>query len=161
SYIVLKHVYNAQEPVRSYDVRVYRGIRRQSRRLVRDFFPHEMSVRMLLKPLALGPLTQRAALPIAVAAARRPAACSPTGFRRPEEVRGDPMIKAILVPATGSNRDNAVFTSALAVARKFAAHLDFLHVRVDAAAMAATMAADGGGAVMIGGLVERIEEDAE
>jgi hypothetical protein len=71
SYIVLKHVYNARDPVRSYDVRVYRSIRRQSRRLVRDFFPHEMSVRMLLKPLALGPLTQRAALPIAVAVARR------------------------------------------------------------------------------------------
>src|SRR5215470_8913283 len=71
------------------------------------------------------------------------------------------MIKAILVPATGSNADNAVFASALTVARKFAAHIDFLHVRVDAAAMAATMASESGAAVMIGGLVERIDEDAE
>jgi hypothetical protein len=71
SFIVLKHVYNARDPVGSFDRRIYRGIRRQSRDLVRDFFPHEMSVRMLLKPLALGPLTQRAALPIAVTVARR------------------------------------------------------------------------------------------
>jgi hypothetical protein len=71
SFIVLKHVYNARDPDGSFDRRVYRGIRRQSRDLVRDFFPHEMSVRMLLKPLALGPLTQRAALPIAVTVARR------------------------------------------------------------------------------------------
>ena len=66
------------------------------------------------------------------------------------------MIKAILVPATGSNSDASVFASALAVARKFAGHIDFLHVRVDATAMAATMASDGGGAVMISGLVDRI-----
>jgi nucleotide-binding universal stress UspA family protein len=70
------------------------------------------------------------------------------------------MIKAILVPATGSDSDSAVFTSALAVARAFAAHLEFLHVRVDAAAVAATMAADGGGAVMITGLVEKIDQEA-
>ena len=41
------------------------------------------------------------------------------------------MIKAILVPATGSSSDTAVFASALAVAHKFAGHIDFLHVRVD------------------------------
>jgi nucleotide-binding universal stress UspA family protein len=70
------------------------------------------------------------------------------------------MIKAILVPATGSNSDAAVFASALAVARKFAGHIDFLHVRVDATAMAATMASDGGGAVMISGLVDRIDDEA-
>src|SRR5690349_11971462 len=70
------------------------------------------------------------------------------------------MIKAILVPATGSSSDTAVFASALAVARKFAAHIDFLHVRVDSTAMAATMAADGGGAVMISGLVDRIDGEA-
>ena len=70
------------------------------------------------------------------------------------------MIKTILVPATGSDTDDGVFTSALAVARAFDAHLDLLHVRVDAAAMAATMASDGSGAAMITGLVERIDEDA-
>src|SRR5215831_8858796 len=72
----------------------------------------------------------------------------------------DPMIKTILVPAGGSDSDNAVFASALTVARAFAAHIDFLHVAVDPSAMAATMAADGGGATMLGGLISRIEQEA-
>ena len=70
------------------------------------------------------------------------------------------MIKTILVPATGNQTDNAVFTSALAAARAFNAHLDFLHVRVDAAAMVAAMATDGSGAAMVSGLVERADEEA-
>jgi nucleotide-binding universal stress UspA family protein len=70
------------------------------------------------------------------------------------------MIKTILVPATGNQTDIAVFASALAAARAFAAHLGFLHVRVDAAAMAAAMATDGSGAAMVSGLVERIDEEA-
>jgi nucleotide-binding universal stress UspA family protein len=69
------------------------------------------------------------------------------------------MIKTILVPATGSDQDNAVFASALAIARAFAAHLEFLHVRSDAAATAVAMATDGGGA-MVGGLIDRLEVDA-
>ena len=70
------------------------------------------------------------------------------------------MIKTILVPATGNQTDDAVFTSALTAARAFNAHLGFLHVRVDAAAMVAAMATDGSGAVTVSGLVERIEEEA-
>ena len=70
------------------------------------------------------------------------------------------MIKTILVPATGSDRDGAVFASALAVARAFAAHLEFLHVRPDAAATAVAMASDGGGATMVGSLINRLEEEA-
>src|SRR5215469_15793719 len=73
---------------------------------------------------------------------------------------GDQMIKTILVPATGSERDNAVFASALSVARRFAAHLQFLHVRPDPAALAVSMAADGGGATMVGGLINRLDEEA-
>ncbi len=69
------------------------------------------------------------------------------------------MIKTILVPATGNQTDDAVFTSALVVARAFDAHLDVLHVRVDAAAMAASLSTDGSGAAMVGGLVERIDEE--
>jgi nucleotide-binding universal stress UspA family protein len=71
------------------------------------------------------------------------------------------MIKTILVPATGSDIDNAVFASALAVARPFSAHIDFLHVRVDASAMAVTMSSEGGGAALVGGLVERLEAESE
>jgi nucleotide-binding universal stress UspA family protein len=70
------------------------------------------------------------------------------------------MIKTILVPSTGRHTDNAVFASALAVARPFAAHLDVLHVRIDAAAMAVTMAAEAGGATMVGGLINQIEAGA-
>lgn len=70
------------------------------------------------------------------------------------------MMKTILVPAGGGGAENSVFTSALAVARAFGAHLEFLHVRVDAAAMAATMATDGSGAALVGGLVEQIESEA-
>jgi nucleotide-binding universal stress UspA family protein len=70
------------------------------------------------------------------------------------------MIKSILVPATGSDTDDVVITSALALARAFGAHLDFLHVRADAAAMVAAMAADGSGA-MITGLVDQIEKEAD
>jgi nucleotide-binding universal stress UspA family protein len=70
------------------------------------------------------------------------------------------MIKTILVPATGNQTDDALFTSALAAARAFNAHLDFLHVRVDAAAMVAAMATDGSGAAMVSGLVERVDDEA-
>jgi nucleotide-binding universal stress UspA family protein len=71
------------------------------------------------------------------------------------------MIKTILVPATGGDGDIAVFASALTVARRFDAHLDFLHVRLDAAATAVSMAADGGGATMVGSLITRLEEEAD
>jgi hypothetical protein len=71
SFIVLKHVYGARYPAAPFHIGVYRGLRRECRDLVRDYFPHEMSVRMLLKPLGLGPRVQRAALPLAVALARR------------------------------------------------------------------------------------------
>jgi nucleotide-binding universal stress UspA family protein len=43
------------------------------------------------------------------------------------------MIKTILVPTGGSDTDFVVFETALAVARLFRAHLEFFHVRVDAA----------------------------
>lgn len=71
SFIALKHVYTTRHPAASFDAEINRHLRQECRDLVRDHFPHQMSVRMLLKPLALGPRTQRAALPVAVALARR------------------------------------------------------------------------------------------
>jgi len=71
SFIVLKHVYRSRYPEAAFDAAVYREVRRQCRDLVGDHFPHEMSVRMLLKPLALGPRLHRATLPVAIALARR------------------------------------------------------------------------------------------
>ena len=41
-------------------------------------------------------------------------------------------IKTILVPAGGSESDRRIFDTALAAAKRFAAHLDFYHVIVDA-----------------------------
>jgi nucleotide-binding universal stress UspA family protein len=76
-------------------------------------------------------------------------------------VEGALTYKTILAPATGSGNDAAVFASALTVARMFAAHLQFLHVRVDATAMAVAMSADGGGATLTSGLVERLETEAD
>jgi hypothetical protein len=71
SFIVLKHVYWAYRPGEPFDIKVYRRVRRECRLLVRDHFPHEMTVRMLLKPLGLGSRTQRLALPVIAALARR------------------------------------------------------------------------------------------
>ena len=62
------------------------------------------------------------------------------------------MIKTILVPATGTDLDGSVFASALTMARPFAAHLDFLHVRADAISLAMTATSEGG-TVMMGGLL--------
>ena len=72
------------------------------------------------------------------------------------------MIKTILVPAIGSDLDIAVFQSALTVARAFAAHLEVLHVQVDAMAMAAAMVSGGevGTGATVIGLVDQIKEDA-
>ncbi|HEY1261425.1 MAG TPA: universal stress protein [Stellaceae bacterium] len=70
------------------------------------------------------------------------------------------MIKTILVPATGSKGDGAVFVAALAVARRFEAHLDVLHVRADATAMAVAMTTDAGGPPTLGGLIDRLDADA-
>ena len=71
------------------------------------------------------------------------------------------MIKSILVPATGSDTDIAVFGSALAVARPFGAHLDFLHVRIDAATTAATIASDVSSPQVITDLINKMEGEAE
>jgi hypothetical protein len=70
SFVVLKHVYSAYHPGEPFDAGVYRRVRRECRNLVRDHIPHEMGVRMLLKPLDLGPRIQRMTLPVIAAVAR-------------------------------------------------------------------------------------------
>ena len=69
--IVLKHVHRARHPGQPFGAAVYRGVHRQCQALLRPHFPVEMSVRMLLKPLALGPRVQRVAVPVIAALARR------------------------------------------------------------------------------------------
>ncbi len=69
--VVLKHIHAVRRPGVPFDARVYRHVHRQCRALMRPHFPTEMSVRMLLKPLALGPRTQRVTVPLLAALARR------------------------------------------------------------------------------------------
>jgi hypothetical protein len=68
--VVLKHVHAARQPGAKFDAHMYRRVHRQCRDLMRPHFPVEMSVRMLLKPLDLGPLTRRVAVPVLVNLAR-------------------------------------------------------------------------------------------
>ena len=70
-FITVKHVHAGRYPGAPYDNRVYRGLRRRCRHFVAGCFPHEMAVRMLLKPLSLGPRTQRLAVPIAALVSRQ------------------------------------------------------------------------------------------
>jgi len=70
-----------------------------------------------------------------------------------------PMIKTILVPATGYETDVATFSTAAQIARMFAAHLDVLHVRLDTIEAAVAMTADGGGGALAPGLIEQLEQE--
>jgi hypothetical protein len=70
-HIVLKHVHRARYPLAPFDMAVYRKLQRQCRDVLRPHVPVEMGVRMLLKPLALGPRAQRMAVPVVTALARR------------------------------------------------------------------------------------------
>jgi hypothetical protein len=69
--VVLKHVYAARQPARPFDAEIYRQVQNQCRAVMRPHFPTEMSVRMLLKPLALGPRTERVTVPVLTSLARR------------------------------------------------------------------------------------------
>jgi len=70
------------------------------------------------------------------------------------------MIKTILVPATASDADIPVFTAALAVARRCAAHIDALHVRIDPVAAVVDSAVEGGvGGVLLESLIAQQEQD--
>jgi nucleotide-binding universal stress UspA family protein len=71
------------------------------------------------------------------------------------------MFKTILVPVTGAEAGAPALAAALAVARQFDAHLDALHVKLDSAEMIASLSADGSGATLATGLIERLQEDAD
>jgi hypothetical protein len=69
--IAMKHVYLGRHPGRHFNMRVYRELHRRCRRAAGRHFPHEMSMKMLIKPLNLGPRVQHVALPILTGIARR------------------------------------------------------------------------------------------
>jgi hypothetical protein len=70
-YIAFKHVYAARHAGQALDRDLYRKVRRRCRDIVGSYFPHEMSIKMLLKPLDLGPSTRRVAQTTLEALARR------------------------------------------------------------------------------------------
>jgi len=70
------------------------------------------------------------------------------------------MIKTILVPATGGSADAVTFKEAAAVARILDAHLDFLHVRIDPAELAAAFATDIGGGMVSARMIDELEAEA-
>lgn len=70
------------------------------------------------------------------------------------------MIRTILIAASGNESDAAAFAAALAIARPFGAHLDVLHVRLDAVNTAVAMTTDVGSGALTAGLIERLEQDA-
>jgi nucleotide-binding universal stress UspA family protein len=72
------------------------------------------------------------------------------------------MPKFIVLPCTGDQTDAPVFATALAVARRFASHLTFLHVRPDIRQQIAALAASEVGAVSgIGDMMDRIGQEAD
>src|SRR5690348_1492447 len=74
---------------------------------------------------------------------------------------GSPMCKYILTTATGSDEDAPTFAAALAVARRWTAHLAFLHVQVDARQVLVSVAAgDMGSGAGYDDLLSTIEAEA-
>jgi rubrerythrin len=69
--VVLKHIYAARRPGAPFHDGVYRQVQRQCRQLMRPWFPAEMSMRMLLKPLDLDSRVQRLILPVLTTVVRR------------------------------------------------------------------------------------------
>lgn len=64
SSIALKHAYAIRYPGVPFDNRRYRKVQRRVRYMMGPCFPHEMSVKMTLKPLDLNPRIQKILVPI-------------------------------------------------------------------------------------------------
>jgi nucleotide-binding universal stress UspA family protein len=71
------------------------------------------------------------------------------------------MIKTILVPVAGDERDAACFATAFSVARILGVHVTALHVRVDPAEVAMTMSTEGAGGLLLEGIIDGITRDAD
>jgi len=71
------------------------------------------------------------------------------------------MFRYILVPATGAQTDEAVFRTALAMARPSAAHLGFLHVRLDMQHTAFGIAGGELGGSGYGRVIDSVQDEVE
>lgn len=70
AYLSFKHVYLARNP---HDLRIraaYKMFQKRWFQLAKRFYPYEMAIKMLLKPLALHPRLRRATVPLLAAGAR-------------------------------------------------------------------------------------------
>jgi hypothetical protein len=64
TYIALKHVYAVRHPGRPFGPRIYKRLIKQVRTLAAKHFPHQLSAKMLLKPLDVPPMAQRMIEPL-------------------------------------------------------------------------------------------------
>lgn len=71
------------------------------------------------------------------------------------------MFRYILVPATGATTDDAVFRTALALARLDAGHLAFLHVRLDMQQTVLAVAGGDLGGPGYGGVIDSVQQEVE
>jgi len=69
------------------------------------------------------------------------------------------MMRSLLVPVTGTEADLTALTTALKIARDFSAHIDALHVRLDAVDVA-VKTASGQGGPLVEHLIQQLEQDA-
>lgn len=69
------------------------------------------------------------------------------------------MMRSLLVPVTGIEADLTALTTALKIARDFSAHIDALHVRLDAVDVA-VKTASGQGGPLVEHLIQQLEQDA-
>lgn len=60
-FLVFRHIHAARNPSLSVDAGIYADMRGRCRGLIGEHFPHEMTAKMLLKPLGLAPPAQRLA----------------------------------------------------------------------------------------------------
>jgi nucleotide-binding universal stress UspA family protein len=71
------------------------------------------------------------------------------------------MIKTILVRARRDGSGVAAYATARCVARRFGAHVDALHVRPDSVEVAVAMSTEGSGGVLLQGIIDHLDRDAD
>lgn len=70
AFLAFKHVYLTANPGVDFKPADYEAFRAATRQLARRYYPHDMAVRMMLKPLELRPTVTRMIVPPMVSAAR-------------------------------------------------------------------------------------------
>lgn len=71
------------------------------------------------------------------------------------------MIKTILVRATGDASGEAAYAAAHSLARRFGAHIDALHVRVDPVEVAVAVSSEGASGMFLEKIIDNLERDAD